>query len=288
MHKNAAMYKKAGISVSTLLFLNILTVSAGLSQVDDNQKFYNFGVIPQFEQRKIFRIWRPILNQLEARTGYFFRLAGSQKIPVFENKLMSGQFDFAYTNPYQILAANQKLGVTPLVRDGGRELQGVLLVRKDSPIQALTELNHKEIAFPAPNALAASVLIRADLKRLFGLDISPRYVQTHTSGYLHVVLGQTLAAGGILATLGSQKKEIYDNLKILYKTRKIKPHPVSAHSRIPKDVQKKVQQAFLDMGSDEDARTLLANIPMKKVIAADMNDYTELRKWKLEEFYVAE
>jgi phosphonate transport system substrate-binding protein len=249
---------------------------------------YRFGVVPQFEQRKLFRIWRPILDELERRTGLGFQLVGSPKIPVFEQKFEEGTYDFAYMNPYHLLRAHDCQGYLPLVKDGGRMLKGILVVSKESPIQKVQELAGKRVAFPSPNALGASLLMRAELAKLHNVEIIPHYVQTHSSVYLHVALGQTVAGGGVAATLNSQKPEVREKLRILYETRPMHPHPVSAHPRVPETDRVKVQQALLAMAQTEKGAALLAKIPIRKAVSASLRDYTPMSEWGLEAFYVSD
>ncbi|MFV9615876.1 MAG: phosphate/phosphite/phosphonate ABC transporter substrate-binding protein [Gammaproteobacteria bacterium] len=250
------------------------------------QQEYSFGVVPQFEQRKLFRIWQPILLELEKYTKLKFHLKGSAKIPDFEKEFLAGHYDFAYMNPYHILAANNKQGYIPLIRGSGKPLYGVLVVKKDSNIKKLQDLDGKTIAFPAPNALGASLLIRADLKKHHHLDFKPKYVKTHSSVYLNVALGLTDAGGGVASTLDEQKDEIKDQLNVLYETRHMAPHPLSVHPRVAKDVQDKVKQAILKMAETEHGRALLEKVPLRNAISADISHYQELKSWGLKEFWV--
>lgn len=158
-----------------------------------NQSSYTFGVVPQYEIHRLASIWLPILTELEKKTGLKFRLVGATNIPDFEDRFMNGNFDFAYMNPYHSRLAQKDQGYIALVRDGSKRLFGILVARKDSQIDAVEQLEGKEIAFPAPNALGASLVMRADLDQLFGLTYTPIYVQTHSSVYLNVALGKEAA-----------------------------------------------------------------------------------------------
>ncbi len=247
---------------------------------------YSFGVVPQFEARKLYRIWKPILEVLEQKTGHQFTMQGTESIPDFEQEFLSGEFDFAYMNPWHSLIASESQGYIPLVRDGNRQLKGILVVRKDSGISQLTQLAGKTIAFPAPNALGASLLMRAELSTLYGLTIYPRYVGTHSSAYLNVILKQTDAAGGVLRTLQQQEPVIQGLLRILYETQAIAPHPISVHPRVPKKVREQVWKAFLAMKTDIKQQMLLAKIPMENPVPATIADYLPLKKLGLENFYV--
>lgn len=247
---------------------------------------YKFGVVPQFEPRKLSAIWSPILSELEKRTGFRLEMVGSARIPEFEGEFEQGRYDFAYMNPYHSLMAMRVQQYEPLVRDGGRQLFGILVVAKDGPIKQLADLNGKTVAFPAPNALGASLLMRADLERLHKIEISPLWAQTHTSAYLNVALGKAEAAGGVMATLAQQPDAVRNKLAIIYETRRMSPHPVMAHPRVPAADREKLRKAFLDLGATPEGAALLAKVPIEKVVAANADDYRSLATWGLEDYYV--
>jgi phosphonate transport system substrate-binding protein len=247
---------------------------------------YSFGVVPQFEKRKLFGIWRPILDELEQRTGFTFKLVDSSSIPVFEEKFLEGAYDFAYMNPYHLLMAHDTQGYLPLVRNGDPLLKGILVVPKESPIRNVKELAGKTVAFPSPNALGAALLMRAELAHFHNVEVIPHYVHTHTSVYLHVALGLNPAGGGVASTLRSQKPEVKHKLRIIYETQAVNPHPIGAHPRVPDAHREKVRQAFLQMSKTKAGAVLLSEIPMRRVVTASLEDYTPLRTWGLEEFYV--
>ncbi len=247
---------------------------------------YTFGIVPQFEARKLASIWEPIIAELESRTGYDFQIMGSPRIPEFEQAFMRGEFDFAYMNPYHSVMAMDGQGYRPLVRDGGRQLFGVLAVRKDSPHQSVADLEGQTIAFPAPNALGASLMMRAELTRRHGVSFSPNYVSTHSSAYLNVVLGEAAAAGGVMATFKAQDPQIRENLRILYETTKVAPHPIVAHPRVPDEVAERVRRTILEMAATQAGREMLARVPIRKAVEASVEDYLPLRELGLEEFIV--
>lgn len=247
---------------------------------------YRFGVVPQFEPRKLASIWTPILAELEKRTGLRLTLVGAARIPEFESEFENGRYDFAYMNPYHSVVAMRKQGYKPLVRDEGTQPSGILVVAKDGPIRQMSDLSGKTIAFPAPNALGASLLMRADLDRIHKLKISPLWSQTHTSAYLNAALGKADAAGGVMATFEQQPPGVRDKLKILYETRAMASHPVMAHPRVAAADRDKLRQAFLDLGATAEGQALLAKVPFKRIGIAKPEDYRELATWGLEDYYV--
>lgn len=246
---------------------------------------YTFAVVPQFEQRKLYAIWKPIVDELEKRTGLSLKLTATLTVPEFERELNKGTFDFIYCNPYHILRMIPTPGYLPLVRDSA-PLRGILVVRKDSPVHSPTQLAGKTVAFPSPNAIGASLLMRADLSRLYQVSMTPLYVKTHSSVYLHVVNGLADAGGGVEKTLNEQDPAIKDALRVLYTTRELPSHPIAAHPRMPKADREKVRRALLDMDATKEGRALLAEVPMRQVVPAALEDYLPMRDWGLESLWV--
>ncbi len=263
---------------ATLLLLTTLPPAAAADTT-----VYRVGIVPQFDGRTIHDIWTPILAQLQTRTGLRFVLVGSAGIPVFEKKFEQQEFDFAYVNPYfaMLLASHY----VPLVRDVATQLQGVIVVRNDSPIHKLSDLQGKNMDFPAPNALAASLLPRAKLSEA-GITVQARYVKTHTSVYLNVALGQTDAGGGIQQTLEEQPTQVREKLRVIDKTIAVASHPLMASRRISQDVREKVRAALLALGETADGRAMLSRIPMDKIGLATPADYEGLKQMGLHKLYV--
>lgn len=272
-------------AVLYVISVNILLLfPCSVSSVEEVKHYY-FGVVPQFDSRKIHNIWRPILDELERSTGLKFSLKGSPTIPDFEQEFIEGAFDFVYMNPYHILAANKSQKYSPIVKDVGRLLYGIVVVAKDSPIQNVQELNGKVLAFPAPNALGASLMPRADFINKYNIKIKPKYVKTHSSVYLNVALGEVAAGGGVQKTLDKQSSDIRNALRIIYQTERVSPHPIAVHPRVVDKVRLLVSNALLAMGQTERGRNLLAQIPMKKIGPANMKDYEPIAELGLDKLY---
>ena len=249
-------------------------------------KTYSFGVVPQFSSERISRTWEPILELLEKETGLQFELNGSLDIPAFERNFTKGAFDFAYMNPYHAIVANKEAGYEPVLRDVGRKLYGILVAKKDNPIKKVEELAGKKVAFPAPNALGAALIPRAEFSTKFNIDVEEVYVSSHSSVYLNVILGLAEAGGGVQKTLQQQPSEIQGQLKIINKTAKVPPHPIVVHPRVDSELSAKLKQAFLEMGETIEGKELLSKIPMKVIGETSLEDYNVLLDMGLEKFYI--
>ena len=227
-----------------------------------------------------------MLNAVEKQTGLKFELVGSPTIPKFEEQLLQGEFDFAYMNPYQYLLSNQSQGYTSLVRDVGRSLYGIVVTRKDNALNSAHDLDGKVIAFPAPNAFGATLLLRAELKEKFHISIQPKYVRNHGSVYLNVLTGLADAGGGVQKTLSQQAEKVQKGLKVIYKTDSAAPHPIAAHRRVAQAVKDAVRNALLYLGETPAGRDILAEIPIVKIGQATDLDYEPLKQMGLDKYYV--
>ena len=248
---------------------------------------YLFGVVPQFGARQLADSWVPILDELEKRSGHKFKLAGSARIPDFEQEFQAGRFDFAYMNPYHVLQAAQSQGYVPLVRDR-IPVRGILVVRRDSAIRTVQDLAGQTIAFPSPNAMGASLMVRADLARKFGLQFEARFVQSHSSVYLSVAKALTTGGGGVKKSFDAQPEAVQSQLRILYTTQAVPAHPIVAHRRIPSAVRERVRAALLAMDRTAEGRVLLAAVPIDGLVPAASKDYKSVTELGLDRFTVRE
>ena len=243
------------------------------------------GVVPQRPASQIMATWTPVLREVGLRSGQCFQLVVARSIPAFEEQLRSGRLDFAYLNPYHQVMARGWQGFTPLVRDQTL-LQGLLVVRQGSPIHQLRDLQGADVAFPAPNAFAASLLIRALLARE-GIHITPHYVGTHTNVYRSVVLGGNQAGGGVNQTLEQERPEVRRELHIVWNTPGYPAHPFSAAGRVPASVRTRVQHGFLLLAQEPEGRKMLAAVQLPQVVPADHGrDYAPLIRLGLDRFVV--
>ncbi|WP_234085571.1 phosphate/phosphite/phosphonate ABC transporter substrate-binding protein [Azonexus sp. R2A61] len=245
---------------------------------------YSFAVVPQFEQRKLFAVWRPIVDELSRRSGFPLKLVAPLSVAEFETQLSGGSYDIVYANPYHILRESSRQGYIPLIRDA-TPLRGIIVVARDSPFRTPADLAGQRLGIPSPNALGASLLVRADLERLFKVKVEPVNVKTHSSVYLHVANGLLPAGGGVEKTLAEQTPAVQALLRVFYTTREMPSHPIAAHPRLPPEVRTALRKALLEMAATPEGLALLEKVPMSKPVAASIKDYAPMLAWDLEKYW---
>lgn len=242
-------------------------------------------IVPQLTATQIYARWSPVLEQVGREVKECFELIVPTSIPQFEVDLLEGKPDFAYMNPYHVTMKWRKNQYVPLVASSD-PIFGILAVQKDVKYKNLKELTGARIAFPAPNAFAASLLIRATLTK-DGVPFEPVYVKTHSNVYRSVIRGDVAAGGGIQSTLMAEPIELKAELRTLMETKRYTSHPFSANSRIPERLRKNVQNAFLGMDQSLEGSELLKGAQLAKPMTVSYKaNYQSLEALHLEKFVV--
>jgi phosphonate transport system substrate-binding protein len=268
-----------------LALIGALTGIVRGAEATESGRTYVVGIVPQRSERETLKIWAPVLREWERRTGARFVFAGARGFRGFEIDTEKGKYDFIYTNPHAALAAAARQGYIPLVCSGSERLQGVLVVRADSHWKSGADLKPgARIAFSSPNALAASLLVRAELTRRLHVAFEPVYVQTQPSVLLHVAQGLAEAGGSADSMLDQAPPEVRAQLKVIHRTIEVMPHPLMAHPGVPRRIRDAVRAVMIGLSGDEPGRTVLAAIPMPNPRSVDMAEYRELDALNLHEF----
>jgi len=268
---------KLRLRASYVLCLFVLSF---LASSIHSKETYTFGIVPQQSASKLVKLWGPILQKLSEESGVRIQFATAPDIPTFEQRLKQGMYDFSYMNPYHFTVFNEKPGYQALAKAKDKRIKGIIVVRKDSTISNLKQLENTDMAFPAPAAFAASILPRAHLAAS-GIKIRPQYVSSHDSVYLNVAKGIYSAGGGVMRTFNNMDQSTKDQLRILWITQGYTPHAIAAHPRVASETAEKIQKALLNLGNSADGEMLLKAIKLKGFISASNADWDDVRGLKI-------
>lgn len=119
---------------------------------------YSFGIGPTQSAIELAKRWTPVMQYLSEKSGVPLQFKTAKDIPTFQQQVREGAYDFVFTNPYNYLQEHKGSGYTAFAREKDGKLFGVLVVKKDGPIQDAMQLNGQVVAFPTAAALAATWL----------------------------------------------------------------------------------------------------------------------------------
>ncbi len=234
------------------------------------------GVVPQQAASELAQGWIPLLKEVSTASGCEFRFATAPTITEFEKRLSRSEYGIAYMNPYHYVVFHQSPGYLAIAREKDRKLRGLLVVRADSPVTSVRDLDGREVAFPSPAAFAATVIPLAELKKS-GISVTPRFVASHDSVYLNVTRDLVVAGGGIERTFESLDADARAQLRVIWRSAEYPPH---AFARLPA-TQEAVGRAFIEgmqkVAGTPEGRDLLQQIGFKGVVPATDADWNPIR-----------
>lgn len=236
----------------------------------------SFGVVPQAPPAQLAEKWEPLLTWLSARSGVPLRFETAKDIPSFEARLADSAYDLAFMNPYHYTVYHRRPGYEAFAHEADRQLQGVLVVARSSPLRRLADLDGHILAFPSPASFAATLLPLAAIENA-GLHVSPQFVKSHLSVYLAVAAGLYPAGGGVVGTLEQAPGDVRARLQVMWTSAPFTPHAFASHPRVPKAELLLVRQAMVDAARDPVGRALFKAVGMSGVVAASDASWGDVR-----------
>lgn len=238
---------------------------------------YSFGIGPTQSAIELAKRWTPVMQYLSEKSGVPLQFKTGKDIPTFQQQVREGVYDFVYINPYNYILEHKGSGYSAFAREKDGKLFGVLVVKKDGPIQNVAQLNGQTVAFPTAAALASTWLPLGMLKDK-GVQVTPQYVNSMDSVYRSVAKGLFPAGGGEMRTLGTIDPEVKNQLHILWTSEGLPPFAFAAHPRVPKEALAKVQKAMNEMEQNPQGMALLKANNFKGIEITDDADYNDMRK----------
>ena len=254
--------------------VGLLVAALSLSALADT---LTFGIVPQQTAVKTVEIWGPIAEHLSQATGLNIEIATAKDIPTFEQNLANQQYDLAYMNPYHYTIFSDSAGYRSIAHRAGKGIRGVVVVRKDSPITALSQLDGQAIAFPAPAAFAATLVTGAEMTQA-GISYEPRYTLSHDSVYRAVSSGLMPAGGGVGRTFKATDQATRDSLRILHTTAEYTPHAIAVKSNMSESTAQRLQTVLTSMTN----KSLLDPLKIPGFQAASDDAWDDVRALNLE------
>ena len=245
---------------------------------------YLFAVHPLHNPKRLFEVYQPLMEAINARAhGFSVKLEASRDYAEFDKKLYSGKFHFVLPNPYQTIESERHgYRVFGKMADDYR-FRGIIVVRKDSGIRRVGDLAGASISFPAPTALAATMMPKYFLHTQ-GISLRAddlKYVGSQESAIMNVYLGKTKAAGTwpppweLFARL---RPEIAKDLMVLWETESLVNNGLVVRSDVPKQHLQTVAQVLMTLHTHASGRAILGKMDLTHFEPADSATFDPV--WK--------
>lgn len=252
--------------------------------VFEKKKVYIFGVHPLHNPKRLFEVYQPMVDYINAQLkGSELRLEASRNYAAYDKKLFEGHFDFSLPNPYQTVVASTK-GYTIFGKMADDEnFRGIILVRKDSGIEKVTDLRGKTVSYPAPTALAATMMPQWYM-HMHGLDINNditnSYVGSQESSIMNVYLGKSAAASTWpppWRAFIKERPEVAEQVEIKWETSHLPNNGLVHRDDVPQELVEKVSQIIFSLHKSSEGQKILSKMELSKYEKAENSTYDAVR-----------
>jgi phosphonate transport system substrate-binding protein len=247
-------------------------------------------VHPLHNPKRLHEIFGPVTDFLTAQIkGASFKVEASRNYAAYDEKLYASLFHFALPNPYQTVnSIKHGYRVFGKMSDD-HNFRGIILTRKDSGIRTVTDLKGKAVSFPAPTALAATLMPQYYM-HTHGIDvmndIEIRYVGSQESSIMNVYLGD-VAAGATWPppwrALSKERPELAKALEVKWQTVSLPNNGLVVRDDIPDQIVDQVADLLFSLHTHEQGKKWLSRMELSKFEKADNETYAPVKKF-LENF----
>jgi phosphonate transport system substrate-binding protein len=266
------------------------------SQLGSRSNPIRFYFTPSVDASTISQNASKLTNFLEKETGYYFTSAVPTSYVAVVEAFGTKKADVAILNTFSYLLAHEKYGVQALLRgvrrDGETSYCGQIVVRTDSGIDSLSQLEGKTIAYVDPSSTSGYLMPKALLLKHNIKTSGEVFAMKHDNVVTMVYQKQVNAGATYYAPRDKKTGDILDarlrvreqypdverKIKILALTDMIPNDPCIFRKDLPEDMKEKITAALLKFVSTpegshamEEINSIIGLIPTKD------KDYDVLR-----------
>lgn len=213
------------------------------------------GVLPYLSNERLFAHFLPMKEYLEAQLKRRIVMSTTSDFKTYVQRAARGDYDIYQTAPHFALLAEAEQGYRRVSRLT-RELDGDVIVRRDSPMQHVEDLRGRIVI--TPDALAITSMLGEQLLKDHGLSPGRDYrllrAASHNNAILTVHRGAADAAITSAAEFEQLLPEVKRDLRVLTKTRKVPHMMVMAHSRLSTVEYERLKRSLLAFTHDGPGR----------------------------------
>jgi len=245
-----------------------------------SKKVLIFGVHPLHNPKRLFEVYQPLVDHLNNHLDNVkIKLEASRNYAAYNKKLFARHFDFSLPNPYQtVQSLNHGYKVFGKMGDD-EKFRGLILVRMDSDIKEVQDLKGKNVSYPAPTALAATMMPQWYL-HINGInvtkDIKNSYVGSQESSIMNVYLGKSAASSTWPLAWNmfiKERPEILEKVKIMWETKSLPNNGLVVKEELDEKIIQQVSTILFNLQSHPEGQELLESMNISQFEQADTKTY---------------
>jgi len=240
--------------LTTIVLLALTLLAPGLVAQEQagpgGETPHRFGVVSFYSPRMMYLKYQPLVDYLSEHTGHPWELHINTSYQQTVDELCSGELTAAYLGPLTYVRAHARCGAEPVLRlqTGGRDtFRSYILVREDSPVKELADLEGKRFGFGSALSTSShlfprAMLIKAGIRPGDGTQCL--YFEHHERAARAVLVGEADACG-VRDIVG--EKFLERGLRILARSQPIPNFPFVIAPHGSDEIRRQLVQALVEL-----------------------------------------
>lgn len=231
-----------------LLFFIFISLFTSSHVAADGKTPLYFGVLNQRSITLTAQYWNPIIRYVSERSGVSLELRMGKTAPETTAMTVRGDFAFVFTN-HMFTPERDRLGYRVIARPNTADIQSFIIVREDSFITQLSELDKHTVVFPSKEAFVGywvpmDTLLKSKIK------VNAVFGGNQEGAISQLQMGSVDAAAVNAMVLINYARRENFRYRVLWKSEKYHDMPIMANPSIPKNKVEAVRKALLGMKED--------------------------------------
>ena len=255
-------------------------------ELENNQETLSIGIFPRRNISVTRKIFEPLRAFLEVKLNQPVKLHTPKSFSSFWDNVENKKYDLVHFNQYHYIISQKKFGYRVILRNkefGEDTISGAIIVRKDSGINSVEDLNSKLIVFGGGRKAMQSYIIARHLLEDEGLtpnDYRKDFALNPPNAIMAVYYKKASAAGvgDKILQLEMVKNQINTGeLKILKKGEQLPQLPWAVNHRLSHRTQTRIQTMLSNMHQTTEGKAVLKAAKLDQFVKTIDSDYNEHR-----------
>ena len=250
-----------------------LCISVSISSAavaDEATNNLQFGIFPYVSPVQMVEFHNPLRTRLQNALGTDVTLVSAPNFKEFVKRTREGQYDIVLTAPHLGRLAEVQSGYQRVAQTQ-HEVQGIYLVREDSSLKNLSDLEGKTITMVGRAAIITQ-MVEHQLRQLGledGKNVTFRITRTHNNAMYAPLRGESEASvTGILLfnKIGEKDRQ---KVRIIGKTPTAPGFMLMVNKRISAAQREKITEAALNFAATPEGKKYMAVTGLKRFDPVD-------------------
>ena len=248
----------------------------------------NVGVFPRRPPAMTHKLFKPLVQELEAKLGEKVNLIVERDFKSFWKGVKAKKYDLVHYNQYHYVKSHKELGYNVIVANkeqGSNKLAGILSVRKDSGIKTIADLKGKKILFGGGKKAMVSYIAPTGILKEAGLiegrDYTVSFARNPPSTLIAVYnkAADAAASGDIVLKIKAVTSKIdASKIRVLAKSKSVAHLPWAVKDSMSKAKAKKIQSIMVNFKNTKSGKKVLKAAKVNEFQKINNSDYKSTRK----------